>query len=366
MSLPIGRRALAFAWAAGRYWLGTFPIVRHEMRRLRRRAHDIPDPVLRSLALDAQQRKWASLEGAAAFAAFAPARHRALLVRLLIYLQAIFDYADTLAEQPTERPVANARQLHTAFLVALGEGTPHTDYYRHHDHRCDGGYLDELVEATRVPIGRLPSYTVVAPAVMRHAQRIVFYQSHINLAREQEHPRLARWARAQPAGDRLRWWELAAACGSSLAVFAHLVAAASPTLSHSEAQAIDDLYWPWAQSLHISLDSLIDHAEDHATGQHNLLDHYSCRQEMAARLGQLARETVKRADGLPSHALILDGMVALYLSDKHAWTPFARSASERILAAAGPFAKPALLLLCIRRSMLREMTVTNDPLPSTK
>jgi hypothetical protein len=69
VSQPFARTAIAFASAARRYWIGVFPVVQSEIRRLRGCASDIPDPVLRSLALDAQRRKWASLEGAAAFAA---------------------------------------------------------------------------------------------------------------------------------------------------------------------------------------------------------------------------------------------------------------------------------------------------------
>jgi len=118
----------------------------------------------------------------------------------------------------------------------------------------------------------------------------------------------------------------------------------------SEIDAIDALYWPWAEALHILLDSLIDRAEDRATEQPNLLDHYASQGEMTERLGLLAAQTAERAlDVAPHHRLILAGMVALYLSDEQAWTAFARPATERILEATGTFAKPALLVLRARR-----------------
>ncbi|HEV3094532.1 MAG TPA: DUF2600 family protein [Solirubrobacteraceae bacterium] len=354
MRSSTARSVVAFVSAARRYWLGVFPVVRHEIRRLHRCARGIPDPALRALAFDAQKRKWASLEGAAAFAVFTPRLGRFSLARLLVDLQGVFDYADTLMEQPSRFPVANARQLHNAFVVALQPELPHADYYRHHAQRDDGGYLVELIDGCRAAICALPSYAVVADVVLRHAWRIVFYQSRINLATAGDHPALARWASKQPAGSQLKWWELGAACGSSLAIFAHLAAASDPTLTQREVEAIEALYWPWAEALHIMLDSLIDRAEDCATDQLNLLDYYASQDEMVERLGLLACEMVRRAEAVPPHhRLILAAMVALYLSDEQAWTPSARPATERILEATGTFARPALLLLRLRRMALR-------------
>ncbi len=67
----------------------------------------------------------------------------------------------------------------------------------------------------------------------------------------------------------------------------------------------------------------------------------------------LASETVERARNVaPHHRLILAGMVALYLADEQAWIASARPTSERILAATGALARPALLLLRARRLAL--------------
>ena len=354
MSPSTTRSVVAFVSAARRYWLGVFPVVQHEIRRLHALARGIPDPALRALAFDAQRRKWASLEGAAAFAVFTPRLGRFSLARLLVDLQGVFDYADTLMEQPSRVPAANACGLHNAFVAALQPDLPHTDYYQHHAQREDGGYLVGLIEGCRQAVCALPSYAVVADAVLRHAWRVVFYQSRINLATTGDHPALARWASKQPAGLQLKWWEIGAACGSSLAIFAHLAAASDPNLTRSEVEAIEALYWPWAEALHILLDSLIDRAEDRATDQRNLLDYYASQDEMTERLGLLATEMVKRAQAVPPHhQLILAAMVALYLSDEQAWTPSARPATERILEATGTFARPALLLLRLRRMAVK-------------
>lgn len=359
MRLQLDRRwnlAGAFVLAAGRYWLRVLPLARRELHHLRERAGRIPDLRLRRLALAVYDSDWASLEGVAAFAAFARPDRRATLVRLLVRLQSIYQYADSLMEQPNSDPAANARQLHAAILVALSPDCPHVDYYRHDAHDDDGGYLVELVDRCRATLAELPSFAMIAEAVCSQAQRIVYYQSHINLAGAHDHPALARWAQLEaPSGVRQRWWEPAAATGSSLALLALLSAAADPDLTERRAQTIEALYWPWMGTLHTLLDSLIDRDEDAATGQQNLLDHYSSVGEMTARMELLAREAARRSGAAGvQHSLILAGMTSLYLSDPNAWSPYARETSERVLAALGGLAKPAMLVLRTRRLVHRD------------
>jgi tetraprenyl-beta-curcumene synthase len=347
----------AFALAACRYWLTVLPIARRELRHLSRRASEIPDLRLRRLALDVHESDWASLEGVAAFAAFARPDRRATIVRLLVRLQSIYQYTDTLMEQPSGDPAANARQLHTAILVALHPDRPHIDYYRYDGHADDGGYLVGSVDRCRALLPELPSYPVIAEAVLEQARGIVFYQSHINLAGRQDHPALARWAELQaPCGPRRGWWwETAAASGSSLAMLALLSAAADPNLTKRHAQAVKALYWPWMGALHTLLDSLIDRAEDAATGQQSLLDNYSSAEEMTDRIEYLAVEAVRRAKAVGvEHRLILAGMTSLYLSDPNAWAPYARETTERVLGALGGLARPAMLVLRARRLAHRD------------
>ncbi|HEY2536056.1 MAG TPA: DUF2600 family protein [Solirubrobacteraceae bacterium] len=363
MNTRLNRRwelAGAFASAAGRYWFTVLPVARRELRDLRRRAQEIPDARLRRLALEVYENDWASLEGVAAFAAFADPDLRAPLVRLLVRLQSIYQYTDSLMEQPSADPSANARELHAAIEIALQPGRPHVDYYRHDCHGADGGYLIALVDRCRALLVELPAYGLIAESVLEQAARIVFYQSHINLAEAEDHPALARWAeRVAPAQAGRRWWEPAAAAGSSLATLALLGAAADRSLTAGHARAIESLYWPWMGALHTLLDSLVDRAEDAATGQRNLLDHYSSGAEMAERMELLAIEAAQRAEAVGvEHRLILAGMTSLYLSEPNAWSPYARETTERVLGALGGLARPAMLVLRSRRLAHRERPYT--------
>ncbi len=214
-----------------------------------------------------------------------------------------------------------------------------------------------------MPLGALPAYGLVQAAVLEQARRIRFYQSHINLAKERDHAALVRWAELEAPCAKLRWWELAAATGSSVAAFALLAAAADSDLTKAQARAIESLYWPWMGALHTLLDSLIDRAEDAATGQHNLLDHYSSGREMADRMELLAVEAARRAKAVGvEHRLILAGMTSLYLSDPNAWSPYARETTERVLAALGGLGKPAMLVLRARRFVHRDGPRASLPL----
>ncbi len=349
---------ITFTVAACRYWLGVFPCVRDELRYWRRRARVIPDCPLRQIALAVQHTKRGNIDGSAAFATFVPSLHRRAAVRAQLAFQAIYDYVDTVAEQPHPRPVENARQLHRALPAALDLVHAQADYYQHHAHREDGGYLPAIISACRTALGTLPAYPTVASSAGRLAERIVSYQS-LNLTEAQgSHDALARWASQQtPHTSGLRWWETAASAGSSLGVFALIACAARPT-TPSEAAAIERAYFPWIGSLHSLLDSLIDLPEDLATRQHNLVQHYRSAGETAARLRRLADESARHARTLPhghQHTVVLAGMVSHYLCAREARLPHAEPAKVALFEAMGGLAGPTMLVFRLRGAARRPL-----------
>lgn len=389
----------AFAAAAWRYWLCVFPRVCAERRRHSARARAIPDPQLRAVALGAQ-RKWGNVEGAAAFAAFVPRAHRAAATRAMIGFQAAYNYLDLLSEQPSAHPAANGRALHEALPAALLpaaldsrerlhpglersypdpdtthpdtthpdamrpdlDSRPYPDCYAHNAQREDGGYLRWLVEGCRAALAQLPSYTAVAVPARAAAQRIVEFQSTKTDGRQDDAQALERWARAVApvAPEQARWWEVAAAGGSSLLVFALIARAASPGLdSRAAAAAAVGAYWPWIGALHSLLDNLIDIEEDRATAQHNLIARYSSPQEAAARMGELARRALRAAWQLPGDprpdVLVLGAMASFYLSAPAARAPAARPVVAEVLGALGPSARPAMTVFRLRRALAREV-----------
>jgi hypothetical protein len=140
-----------------------------------------------------------------------------------------------------------------------------------------------------------------------------------------------------------------------MAVFALLAAAADPRLTRSLAEMVEAVYWPWAGALHSLLDSLIDRADDAATGQHNLIAHYASPQEMTTRMQLIATEAARRASAVGvEHTLILAGMVSLYLSDQRAWHIGVRPTAQGVLDALGETTTPAMLILRARRLAHRD------------
>lgn len=308
--------------------------------------------MLRRLALETLRDEQGNLEGAAAFATIALPPARSSVVRAAVAFQAIYDYVDTLAEQPNPHPRANARQLHRALFTALTPAAPHTDYYAHHDRREDG-YLRALVAACRGAIATLPATGVIEPAAQCALKRMIEYQVAIH--GPDPAARLESWARPlTPATLGLRWWEAAAGGASSLIVFALLAAASDALLSQAEVAELEAAYFPWAGALHVLFDSLVDGPDDGRGGHHSLVAHYADAQEAAARMDAIAQETFGRARRLQlGHTPVLAAMCSYYLSCYDAPQPDGRAIRSRIVARLGPIAYPTLAILRLRRAIAR-------------
>jgi tetraprenyl-beta-curcumene synthase len=342
----------AFADAALRYWLTVFPRATHGIGHWQNRAEQIPDPVLRRLGVDSLRER-SNIEGAAAFAAFAPRAHRAAVVRALMAFQAAYNYADLLSEQPHEQAITNGRRLHESLLQALDPKAPLLDYYAHHPQHDDGGYLLELLDTCRAALSTLPSFPAVAQSAKIAAERIVTFQS-LNVGEVHgDHVALARWAGEKtPTGSDLYWWETAAAAGSSLGVHVLIAAAADSELQEANVAAINDAYFPWIGALHSLLDNIVDRQEDVRTDQPSLVGYYASSAQAAARLEILAVQAVSRARALPRgrrHLIILAAMAGNYLSNPEADAPDVRAVAQSVLDAIGDLAVPTLLIFKLRR-----------------
>ena len=349
--------ARLFASAARRYWLQVFPAARSAQRRQLRAAEAIPNPLLREDALVSHRQKGSNSEGLAALAVLAPADKRAAVARSLVAYQLMLDYLDGVSERPTADPLANGLRLHRAFEVALDPSAGHDDYYELAVAGEDGGYLVTLIDTCRGPLGDLPSYSAVRPALLRQARlcresQALNHAMHFTPVGEQ----VVEWATAATVEfgleeGALEWWELlAAAAASSLGVGALLALAASPGMGAGDAERVDAAYFPWASGLNALLDSLVDLDEDPEEASH--LRRYRSREMAAQRLGTIAGVARQRVSALPEgriHEMILAAMGSLYLVRPEAWQPDREEVSSAVLSALGPFARPALLVHLLRR-----------------
>lgn len=358
--------AADFVGIARRYWLAVFPRVAREVCLRRTLATRIPDPALRRLALQALDHKRGNLEGAAAFAAIVPRESRPFVVRALVACQTICDYLDLLSEQPTHDPVANGYRLHEALIVATTRGEPHRDYYTHHPHGDDGGYLETLVDAARAALSALPSLSSIGEPMGRAAERIAVYQSFNHGDAHGSYEPFERWAvQAGTPDTGLHPWETAAGAGSTLTVLALIASAADPRLRKSEVRAVENAYFPWIGSLHSLLDSLVDHDEDLAVDGRALVGYYSSPLDAAARMRTIAGEALRRAAALPCgrhHALIVAAMTSFYICEIHrSSSPHAQLVGPSVLDAIGGLAAPTMAILGARRSLRRISVVASEP-----
>jgi tetraprenyl-beta-curcumene synthase len=336
--------------------MAVFPRVALEVCRRRTLATRIPDPVLRGLALEALDRKRCNLEGAAAFAALVSRPSRPFVVKALVACQTICDYLDLLSEQPSRDPIANGYRLHEALIVATTPGKSHSDYYLHHDHSDDGGYLRELIESVWEALAALPLLSLIAEPMRRAAERIAAYQAFNHGDTFGSYEPFERWASAEthPATG-LHWWETGAGAGSTLTLFVLIASAANPRLKPSDVRAIEDAYFPWIGALHSLLDSLVDRDEDVATGERGLIDCYPSPVDAAIRMRTIAGEALRRAAALPCgrrHRLIVAAMTSFYICEIHgSASPQAQLVAPCVLDAIGGLAAPTMAILGMRRSL---------------
>lgn len=344
------RAAAALAWALPFYWIALFPRARRELRGWERRAERIADPDLRAHALRKLDAEGLTAEGAAAFAILAPVRSCRHVVRACVAYEVIYDYVDALGEQPAADVLATNRLLYRALDAALRPGAMDADRRRRRLFDC--AYLHALVGACSEALERLPAHACVEGALQRLALRAGEAQSLHHAASDAPGKRaLERWARAQqPPGCELHWWELAAAAGSPMGVYALIALAASASAGAAEARAVEDAYFPWIAALSWLLESLVDQDEDAGGDAHSYVAHYDSPRSVPRRLATIASYAAADASRLPCgarHTLLLAGMTSMYLSHAGA----SSEAAEAIRDAIGWPVAPLLWVLRLRRRL---------------
>jgi tetraprenyl-beta-curcumene synthase len=294
------------------------PEVKAELGRLRAIAEAIPDPELRTQAIASMTSKEFHCQGGSVYAA-ANLRQRHILIPLIVSLQTISDYLDNLCDRSTSLDADDFRLLHQSMLDAVDPDAPHRDYYALRSERDDGGYLHELIRTCQTCIRMLPSYESVRPFVSELVGLYGDLQVYKHIVKERREPALlAWWEKHRRHVPHLSWNEFAAATGSTLGMFMLFLAAAEEGLTREEAVQIKRAYFPHVCGLHILLDYLIDQEEDRVGGDLNFCNYYEDQATLAERIGEIAGRARKDVLSLPArrfHRMIIEGLLALYLSD---------------------------------------------------
>lgn len=310
------------------------------------RAAHIADPAHRADATASLDRERLNLQGAALMSVLASTVDRDL-VRLLVAYQVILDYLDTVGERlAAER--GEALQVSAALIEALDPSRPCISQLD------DGGYLSSIVAVCRRQCARLPRYAEVQELALLHAERL-----QVQDVNHEPQPAVRRVALREWMASQLQIevgsvsWDLVAASSSTLAILALLAVANDRETTHDEIASINAAYFPAINALSTFLDSYVDLAEDRLTGGQNFLSAYPSLYDAVDRIRTLVEESMARARALPRgerHAVIVSGMVAMYLSHASARSPELRAYSAEISRAAGPLQLVQLPVMRIFRA----------------
>lgn len=323
-----------------------------DIARWRAIAEHIPDPQLRTDALEALDCKRGQSDGAGLFSILPRSRNLCYL-RLLVAYQIIWDYLDSVSERGASVGVVNGRQLHLALVDALNPHGPTRDYYRYSPWQGDGGYLHMLVETCRECCVRLPSYARVRSLVLRDAMRAYVLALNHEPDPSRREQALREWAaREFPEGHEAHWWELTGAASAGLATFALLALACEPECSEQEIERTHAAYFPWGSALACMLDSYADWSDDLATGNHSYVAYYPNAEAAVAATCQLTRRCLAELRILQNseaHTVIVCSMVGLYLSKDSVRDDVMRPFTDRIALAGGSLSHVLLPVLRLWR-----------------
>ena len=294
------------------------PEVRRELGAWRKVAIEIPDPELRMQALASIDTKQFHCQGGAVYAAI-DLPDRNVLIRLIVSYQTISDYLDNLCDRSTSMDPEDFRLLHQSMLDAVDPQAEQCYYYAMHQEVNDGGYLSGLVETCQNCIRMLPGYSAAQPYIKDLVSLYTDLQVYKHIDPQlREEALLDWWSSEKHRAPHLEWQEFAAATGSTLAVYMLFLAASNEGLSGDEAASIYRSYFPHLCCLHILLDYLIDQEEDRLGGDLNFCNYYNDSETMLHRITMIVESARKDVMTIPStsfHRMIIEGLLAIYLSD---------------------------------------------------
>ncbi len=361
--LPTARIGTALALANIRYWSTVAPLITSELTRWKHHAEAIPDPNLQSIALANLHEEGFNARATATLATLAPRKHRPHVAQAIVGIQLIYDYLDSIIEQPLAEPLAEGRHLYQALIDSVTpKAFTNDNYYAHKPTANDGDYLKKLVSRVRSALAQLPGQTAIEEASERAATRCAEAQTLAHAVSPLDNDQLKRWATHNSSGTGLQWQEhLAGAISSALALHALCAAAGNSHTTKAQALAIDRVYLA-ISALTTLLDSLIDHDQDVLrTGHIGYTRYYQTEKALADGLKRIISQTTRSARNTTNeshHLMTLIGVAAYYISAPTSSSEFARPVTTQLHRDLQPLMTPTLAIMRVWRTAkaLRDRT----------
>ena len=295
-----------------------FPMVKKELNQWRSLAEQCTDPLLAVQACESIKTKTFHCQGGAIYALY-PGVNTEKAVAFIVAYQTISDYLDNLVDSLEVKDEKAFAQLHLAMRDALDPGYGTTDYYQYFPYKNDGGYLHKLVKSCQANISALPSYELIRTNILWLANLYAHLQTYKHLEQDIREDKMLTWINSYSSSyPEISEWEFAAATGSTLGIFCLYALAYNPLLSDTLVSIHQKVYFPWITGLHILLDYFIDLNEDKETEQLNFVQYYGTSLKTNDRLKTFWNSAWFEASQLdyPNfHKVVLQGLLAMYLSD---------------------------------------------------
>ncbi|WP_434512004.1 tetraprenyl-beta-curcumene synthase family protein [Desulfitobacterium sp. AusDCA] len=315
-----------------------FSLVKKELRFWSSWAEKAPDSVLAKQAFDSIQRKTFHCLGGSIYALY-PGTERETMIEFIVAYQTISDYLDNLVDAADVQDEKAFAQLHLAMTEALDSEAVVSDYYAEYPYQEDGGYLEHLVRTCQANLKDLPSYPVVKKSLIELASLYSSLQTYKHLSLEEREKKMLSWIEPHlKEYPNISAWEFAAASGSTLGIFCLVAAAHRPGLTGEEVCRLKQAYFPWICGLHILMDYFIDYVEDRETEQLNFVQYYKSILEREERLVLFLKESTQHARYLTYpkfHQTVVEGLLAMYLSDPKTQIEELRGGTQALLSAGG-------------------------------
>jgi tetraprenyl-beta-curcumene synthase len=315
-----------------------FPLVKLELKKWQQTAEQIPDACLSQQARESIQAKAFHCLGGCIFALY-PGVNSAEAIQFIVAYQTMSDYLDNLVDSLEVQDELAFSQLHIAMQEALNPEAVPSDYYLYYPYREDGGYLKRLVKTCQENLKRLPSYNIVQAKAIQLAQLYSCLQTYKHLALGDREGKMLSWINPYLMEyPEITSWEFAAATGSTLGIFSLYAVAFNPQLTTGQVQRHSQAYFPWICGLHILLDYFIDLREDRETRQLNFVAYYEDAALTFQHLQLFVKNSLKQAERLEQpmfHRAVVQGLLAMYLSDEKGQGPDIRSVTKQLVRDSG-------------------------------
>ncbi|GAB6153534.1 tetraprenyl-beta-curcumene synthase family protein [Desulfosporosinus burensis] len=336
--LNLNHRTISPVKLIYQYVSKVFPLVKRELEGWQCLAAQLTDARLSRQATESIRTKAFHCQGGSIYALY-PGVDLEATIQFIVAYQTMSDYLDNLVDSLEIRDEKAFAQLHLAMHEALNPQAVPSDYYEYYPYREDGGYLVRLVTTCQNSLKGLPSYDIVQEEGIGLAKLYSCLQTYKHLAIEERESKMLDWIRPNLLSDsKITAWEFAAASGSTLGIFCLYAAAFDPQLSVTQGKEIKQAYFPWICGLHILMDYFIDLREDKETNQLNFVAYYEHNEMLHERLQLFVENSFTQAEKLEYpkfHRIVVQGLLAMYLSDEKGSDREIRSISKQLLKDSG-------------------------------